>query len=60
MKAFKCSQNVGNGPGDMLWQVMFAEDGGDFTPVKPLRLYTTEAECEAEMLRLDAVENGTS
>jgi hypothetical protein len=58
MKAFNCFPVTVNN--DPKWVVKVVEDGGQYELVPGFRFYATHAECEAEMLRLDAAENGSS
>jgi hypothetical protein len=58
MKAFKCSSVTLNH--DARWVVKVVEDGGEYEMVPGSSFYVTQAECEAEMLRLDDEENGGS
>jgi hypothetical protein len=57
MKAFTCFRIPDwalNGP---YWFVRVSKDGGDPEPVEPMRMYATEAECQAERNRLEAEES---
>jgi hypothetical protein len=57
MKAFTCFRVPDwalNGP---YWFVRVPKDGADPEPVEPMRMYPTEAECQAETERLEAKEN---
>ncbi len=57
MKAFECCAVRVNH--ESMWQVKVTEDGQTYAPVLNAVFYRTYEECEAEQLRLDALENGT-
>ncbi len=56
MKAFRCYRVTCNSV--QKWVVQVVEDGGDYEMVAGSLFYSTLADCEAAMLRLDAAENG--
>jgi hypothetical protein len=57
MKAFAI-QEFHRLPDDPQWIIVMSADGGDFEPVSNGQMFSSQAEAEAESIRLDQVENG--